>query len=76
MVDTRSKERTPRSTLSTQLFDFPNRSANDCCDNLRRTRRYATRRPIGTGSPPTAPPPIRHRPSRLLHRYPLTLGLR
>lgn len=39
IVDNRSRDLTPRSTLSTPLFDLPSPSANVCCDSLRRTRR-------------------------------------
>src|SRR5215471_19061184 len=64
MTENRSSRRTPRSTLSTQLFDLPSRSANSCCDIRRRLRQYATRRPIGWSSttipplPPAYPSPV------------------
>ncbi|MEU8372414.1 hypothetical protein AB0C22_04760 [Micromonospora sp. NPDC048894] len=68
--------RTPRSILSTQLFDLPNRSANTCCDNLRRPRQYATRRPTGNNSLlSTTPPPVGYGPGGLLGRYPFGVGL-
>src|SRR5262245_2760129 len=83
MTENRSSRRTPRSTLSTQLFDFPSRSAKSCCDIRRRLRQYATRRPIGWSStvpplPPQVPVPHEVSPSseRQSHRLCATHRLR
>ena len=63
-LDTRSSRRTRRSTLSTQLFDLPSRSANCCCVMFRRTRHCATRRPTGssfTAGPSRSPQDPNHK---------------
>ena len=69
-LDTCSSRRTPRSTLSTQLFDLPRWSANCYCVMFRRTRHWATRRPTGssfTAGPSRSPQAPRRRAARVRH---------